>query len=215
MASPLARELIASGRPRESGGTPGRVARRTTLQYQGRPADRRWLVTYITNTIRRTQNPNHTPTSTVPSMSYAGPASRARGSAGRQDPSATSPTRSLRPSEAAAARRPTASASEADEEPHETDWRRLAIFGAGLALGLTLGAGAALLVAPQSGEETRSALRSRARRLSRATGRRGQDAWDDLRDELRSAARSVRRRRARRAARKALQVELEREAVAD
>jgi gas vesicle protein len=80
---------------------------------------------------------------------------------------------------------------------------------------LTLGASAALLAAPQSGEETRAAIRSRARRVTKATGRRSQDAWEDLRDELRSAARSVRRRRAQRAARKALQRELEREATAD
>src|SRR5512144_3189896 len=158
---------------------------------------------YVTNMFRWTQIPNHSPTSTVPSMSYAGPASRSRGSAGRQNPPAPSPSRSIGPSCAAAPRRPTAPAPDA-EEAHETDWQRVAIFGAGLALGLTLGAGAALLAAPQSGEETRLALRSRARRLSRATGRRSQDAWEELRDELRSAARALRRRRARRTARKAL-----------
>jgi hypothetical protein len=31
---PLAREMIASGRPQESGGAPGRPARRTVLQYR-------------------------------------------------------------------------------------------------------------------------------------------------------------------------------------
>ncbi|MEO6526872.1 MAG: hypothetical protein ABIP93_09635 [Gemmatimonadaceae bacterium] len=90
-----------------------------------------------------------------------------------------------------------------------TDWREIAIFGAGLALGLALGAGAALLAAPRSGEETRSALRGRARRLQRATARRGRDAWGELGDELRGAANSLRRRRAMRQR----QRELDREAA--
>jgi gas vesicle protein len=106
--------------------------------------------------------------------------------------------------------------SEVDEaENHETDWQQVAIFGAGLALGLALGAGAALLTAPQSGEETRAALRGRAKRLGRTTTRRSRDAWAELRDELQSATMSLRRRRAKRSARRALQRELEREATAD
>jgi len=103
----------------------------------------------------------------------------------------------------------------ADEgEYHETDWQQVAIFGAGLALGLALGAGAALLTAPQSGEETRAALRGRARRIGRTTSRRGHDAWADLREELQSAKLALRRRRARKNARRVLQQELEREATA-
>jgi len=169
---------------------------------------------YVTNNIPRTQIPNQSPTSTVPPMSYAGPASRTRGSAGRRDPSAPSPDRPIGPT-GSSFRRPAGPSEEGDEEAPETDWQRVALFGVGLAIGLTLGAGAALLAAPQTGEETRAALRSRARRLTRTTGRKSQDAWEDLREELRSAARSVRRRRAKQAARKALQRELEREAVAD
>jgi gas vesicle protein len=170
---------------------------------------------YVTNNIPRTQIPNQSPTSTVLPMSYAGPASRTRGSAGRREPSAPTPDRPIGPAGSAAFRRPAAPSDDRDDEIHETDWQRVALFGAGLAIGLTLGAGAALLAAPQTGEETRAALRSRARRITHATGRRSQDAWEDLRDELRSAARSLRRRRAKQAARKALQRELEREAVAD
>jgi gas vesicle protein len=97
---------------------------------------------------------------------------------------------------------------------HETDWQQVAIFGAGLALGLALGAGAALLTAPQSGEETRAALRGRARRIGRTTSRRSRDAWADLRDELQSAKLALRRRRAKTAAQRTLQRELEREATA-
>ena len=111
-------------------------------------------------------------------MSYAGPASRSRGSAGRRDPAAAAPSRPIGAAGPAPIRRPSAPSTDSDEGDHETDWQRVAIFGVGLAIGLTLGAGAALLAAPQTGEETRAALRSRARRLTRATGRRSQDAWD-------------------------------------
>jgi gas vesicle protein len=74
-------------------------------------------------------------------------------------------------------------------------------MGAGIALGIAVGAGAALLAAPATGEETRAALRSRARRLKRTTTRRGRDVWDDLRAELEDAARALRRRKIRRARR--------------
>jgi len=63
-------------------------------------------------------------------------------------------------------------------------------FGMGLAIGLTLGAGLALLLTPRSGPETRAALRRSARRA----GVRGRNVWDDLRDELQFAARRGRRK---------------------
>jgi gas vesicle protein len=71
------------------------------------------------------------------------------------------------------------------------------VFAAGIALGLAIGAGAALLLAPQSGTDTRRAIVRRSRRLSR----RGRDAWGDLREELSRAARRGRQafRRRRRA----------------
>jgi YtxH-like protein len=72
------------------------------------------------------------------------------------------------------------------------DWRALGLFAAGLAVGAAMGAGAALLFAPQSGEEVRASIGRGGRRL----GTRAHDAWDDLRDELRWAARrSVKRLR--------------------
>jgi gas vesicle protein len=61
----------------------------------------------------------------------------------------------------------------------------MTIFAAGIAVGLAVGVGTALLFAPQSGEEARFAIVRRARRLRR----RGGDAWDDLRHELRRAGR--------------------------
>ena len=64
---------------------------------------------------------------------------------------------------------------------------------AGVAVGLLVGAGLALLFAPREGSDARRALRRRARRL----GYRGQDAWLDLRDELHRAAIRMRRTRRR------------------
>jgi len=73
------------------------------------------------------------------------------------------------------------------------DWKQIAVFASGVAVGLTVGAGVALLMAPQSGRETRRDLVKRGRRLRR----RAADAWDDLRHELRQAARRGRRSLAR------------------
>jgi gas vesicle protein len=93
-----------------------------------------------------------------------------------------------------------ASDHELDELEHEepegesyeesTDWGRIGLFAAGLAAGLTIGAGVMLLVAPQSGEETRELLGARAR----AWRSNADDGWDDLRDELRWLARRGRRK---------------------
>lgn len=64
--------------------------------------------------------------------------------------------------------------------PYEEDvnWGRVGALSAGIVIGAVLGAGLALLYAPQSGRETR---RNLARRARRAGGRAG-DAWDDLGD---------------------------------
>ena len=76
----------------------------------------------------------------------------------------------------------------------DRDWAQVGVFGAGIALGALLGAGIALLVAPQSGEETRAGLRRRAYRV----GRRGRGAWDELGNELRYRRARRRRRKSRR-----------------
>jgi len=73
----------------------------------------------------------------------------------------------------------------------ERDWRSAGILSLGVLAGALVGAGVALLLAPQSGEETRELIAGRARRL----GNRADAGWDDLRDELRRL-----RRRSRRAA---------------
>lgn len=79
------------------------------------------------------------------------------------------------------------------EQGSELDWKHIAIFAAGVAVGLTVGAGLALLTAPQSGRATRRDIAKRGRRIRR----RSADAWDDLRHELRAAARRGRRSLAR------------------
>jgi hypothetical protein len=71
----------------------------------------------------------------------------------------------------------------------ELDWRAVALFGAGLAVGALLGAGAALLLAPSSGFETRMRLARNARRA----GERANDQWDAIGDRVRQSARRSRR----------------------
>jgi hypothetical protein len=78
-----------------------------------------------------------------------------------------------------------------DSYEEERDWRAAGILSLGVLAGALVGAGVALLLAPQSGEETRERIANRARRL----GSRADASWDDLRDELRRL-----RRRSRRAA---------------
>lgn len=69
-------------------------------------------------------------------------------------------------------------------------WDGAGLFLAGLATGLTIGAGAALLMAPRSGVETRRDLVRGGRRVrAQAT-----DVWEDLRDEMRFAARRGKRK---------------------
>ena len=120
-------------------------------------------------------------------MSYAGPVSRAKRApdAAAIRPAAPRPSGTKRP---AAARQ-----QAADSDDH----RPALVFAAGVIVGLAMGAGVALLLAPQSGAETRQAIGRKSRRL----GRRGHDAWDDLRLEFRRALRQ--RRSAARARRDA------------
>jgi gas vesicle protein len=62
-------------------------------------------------------------------------------------------------------------------------------FAAGLLIGALVGAGIALLLAPQSGEETRRALARRARRLAEDARER----YDDVKHQLRRAREQRRR----------------------
>ena len=75
-------------------------------------------------------------------------------------------------------------------KPYKTvaDARSAGMLGVGMIIGAVLGAGIALLVAPQAGWETRRTLTSRARRI-----RGGTSAWTRLGRELKRAARAKRK----------------------
>ena len=72
----------------------------------------------------------------------------------------------------------------------ESNWRTIALVSAGMVAGALLGAGMALLVAPQSGEHTRLAIgrELRKRRPWRQT------PWERFGEEFREAARYGRKR---------------------
>ncbi len=61
-----------------------------------------------------------------------------------------------------------------------TDWGRVGTLAAGIVIGAVIGAGAALLLAPQSGHATRKSM---GRAVHRGRDRAG-EAWDSLSDEL-------------------------------
>jgi gas vesicle protein len=62
------------------------------------------------------------------------------------------------------------------------DWQQIGTFVAGLGIGALVGAAAALLWAPRSGEETRGRIRQKF-------SRGGDDSlWDSLGEELKRAA---------------------------
>jgi len=69
-------------------------------------------------------------------------------------------------------------------------------FGVGLLIGALVGAGAALLLAPSSGGDTRKVLRSGAKRVYARGGDMLVDTWDDAeRRARRLAKRGMRRGR--------------------
>jgi len=87
-----------------------------------------------------------------------------------------------------------ATPSDWSAEEDELDWQHIGLFAAVALLGIAVGAGAALLFAPQSGEDTRHDIARRGRHLRSRAG----DAWDDVRSELRYAARTGKRKLGRR-----------------
>jgi len=62
------------------------------------------------------------------------------------------------------------------------DWSAIGLFAAGIAVGAILGAAAALLLAPASGEETRYRI------ANKVSGADDDDLWDQLAEELDRAA---------------------------
>lgn len=67
------------------------------------------------------------------------------------------------------------------------DLGKVATIVAGVAVGAMIGAGAALLLAPGSGEETRTAIRQRVRKLTR----RERGVWRSLARAMEEAANEV------------------------
>ena len=74
-------------------------------------------------------------------------------------------------------------ALEHEEDDVKHDDHRAKTFLAGLAIGALVGAGVALLFAPQSGEETRRTVARRAKHLAREA----RDRYDDVKEKLRRA----------------------------
>ena len=109
-------------------------------------------------------------------------------SAGRPEPTETRRNKSLARTEAPPVDRPRGSSYR-----RTVDWQHVGLVGAGIVIGALIGAGAALLLAPTSGEEMRSAIRRQARVARYRAG----DAWDDLADQLTNVARRGRRRAGR------------------
>jgi len=78
---------------------------------------------------------------------------------------------------------PAARASDEEETAMEHEGYRGRTFLAGLAIGALVGAGLALLFAPQSGEETRHTVSRKARRLARDA----RDRYEEMREKVRRA----------------------------
>lgn len=81
---------------------------------------------------------------------------------------------------------------EMDDAREESRTQGLRSLGLGLLLGAAIGAGAALLMAPQSGDATRRQLRKGARRLARRSSDAMADWWEEA---DRTARRKLRRGR--------------------
>lgn len=151
-------------------------------------------------------------------MSYAGKDSRSRRAASSSADQSTASTRSRGRSTRALERelsitargvaRPSQEWSAGDDGG--LDWQHIGLFAAGALLGAALGAGAALLFAPQSGAEARHNIARRGRHIRARTA----TAWDDLRHELIYATRRGRRKLSRRLNR-ALHDRRERRALRD
>jgi len=80
---------------------------------------------------------------------------------------------------------PTADDDEDEEDAMEHEEHRVGTFVAGMALGALVGAGLALLFAPQSGEETRRYVSRKAKHLAREA----RDRYDDVKEKVRRARR--------------------------
>jgi gas vesicle protein len=77
------------------------------------------------------------------------------------------------------------------EYDHET---QVLNFIAGLVLGAVIGAGIAVLTAPQPGRKTRKRVRKAADELRRTAGSRWEELSDDVKGRVEGAAKGARKR---------------------
>lgn len=77
-----------------------------------------------------------------------------------------------------------------DDDPYVVIERHSGSFGSFL-VGIALGAGLALLMAPDSGNETRRRLRRSARKVKRATREKAEEIADSVTDRYEHARRTV------------------------
>jgi YtxH-like protein len=110
-----------------------------------------------------------------------------RGRAGAGSASASAPTD---PTSAAST---AAGAARGRSYEESRDWAGIGMFGAGILVGALLGAGAALLYAPQSGIETRLDMSRKARRLRAEAGGRWDEVAGGVRRGVRQGTKRVRR----------------------
>jgi hypothetical protein len=82
-------------------------------------------------------------------------------------------------------------ALEAAESGDRTDWAQVGVFSAGVVVGALIGAGAALLLAPTTGFETRSRLASNARRARVRAVDRLEGISEDARKSTKRSARRL------------------------
>jgi hypothetical protein len=77
------------------------------------------------------------------------------------------------------------------DEPHA--WDRIGFFAAGVAIGIAIGGGVSLLLAPRSGEDTRTLIRSRAQELAERMAERKDRIRDDILWRSRQGRKALRR----------------------
>ena len=77
---------------------------------------------------------------------------------------------------------------------YESNEGRVGALLVGLALGAVIGAGVALLTAPQDGQKTRRKIRRTAGRIRLDAGDRWDDFADDVKDRVDDAVRTARKR---------------------
>jgi len=112
---------------------------------------------------------------------------------GRADTGTSGATSAYTPTDPTSPESTAAGAARGRSYDESRDWAGVGMFGAGILVGALLGAGVALLYAPQSGIETRLDVRRKARRLRAEAAGRWDDVSGGLRKNVRRGTKRVRR----------------------